>query len=91
MKNEPTNKYDRKIADGVYIDVYDVLIAFNVTCPATAHAIKKLLAPGLRGDKNQFQDLTEAGDSIKRAIELTPSFTPCVIDTGKDGDDDLPF
>ena len=64
------NKYSREIKRGVYVDVYDVLEAFCVTNPATAHAIKKLLAAGERGYKNAEQDLREAIGSIERAIEL---------------------
>jgi len=64
------NKYNREIKPGVYVDVYDVLIAFKVTCPAIQHAIKKLLAPGKRGVKSAETDLREAHNSIKRAIEL---------------------
>lgn len=64
-----TNKYTRNI-DGVEVDVYDVLKAWEVVCPATQHAIKKLLMPGQRGSKNKFQDLKEAKQAIKRAIEL---------------------
>ena len=64
------NKYQREIKQGVYVDVYDVLKAFNVTNPATQHAIKKLLAGGLRGHKDLLQDLNEAHASISRAIEL---------------------
>ena len=37
------SKYDKEINLGVVVDVYDVLEAFGVTCPARAHAIKKLL------------------------------------------------
>jgi hypothetical protein len=54
----------------VTIDVYDVLQAFNVTNPATAHAIKKLLVAGGRGYKDVQQDLDEAIQSIQRAKEL---------------------
>jgi hypothetical protein len=76
------NKYQRPIygalAGGILnqaktimmVDVYDVLKAFNVTCPATAHAIKKLLAAGERGHKDKETDLNEAISSIRRAIEL---------------------
>ena len=64
-----TNKYTRTIY-GVEVDVYDVLVAWNVTCPATQHAIKKLLMPGKRGSKDKLQDLEEAGQAIERAIEL---------------------
>lgn len=64
------NKYNKQIRNEV-IDVYDILVAFDVTCPATAHAIKKLLMPGARGAKDQVTDLKEAIASIERAIELT--------------------
>lgn len=64
-----TNKYLKSVR-GITIDVYDVLKAFNVTNPATQHAIKKLLAAGNRGYKNTVQDLNEAIESILRAIEL---------------------
>ena len=64
------NKYQREIKDGVFVDVYDVLKAFNVTNPAMAHAIKKMLAPGQRGAKDTIQDMKEAIQSIERAIEL---------------------
>ena len=63
------SKYVRTI-HGVNIDVYDVLNAWNVTCPATAHAIKKLLMPGQRGHKSKANDLEEAHKAIQRAIEL---------------------
>jgi CRISPR/Cas system CMR subunit Cmr4 (Cas7 group RAMP superfamily) len=63
------NKYKRTVPS-TEIDVYDVLVAFNVTNPATAHAIKKLLAPGQRGSKDAITDLMEAGQSIERAVQL---------------------
>jgi hypothetical protein len=68
-KIEDTNKYARTIHE-VEVDVYDVLVAWNVTCPATQHAIKKLLMPGQRGSKDKLQDLQEAEQAIERAIEL---------------------
>jgi len=63
------NKYKRTVPS-TEIDVYDVLVAFNVTNPATQHAIKKLLAPGQRGSKDAITDLMEAGQSIERAVQL---------------------
>jgi len=63
------NKYNKKIRSEV-VDVYDVLVAFEVWNPAIAHAIKKLLMPGKRGDKDIKTDLLEAIASIERAIEL---------------------
>lgn len=70
--NKSGSKYLRDIIltpDGK-VDVYAVLIAFLVTCPARAHAIKKLLCSGIRGKGDVIQDLTEARDAITRAIEL---------------------
>lgn len=63
------NKYQVQIK-GVKADVYDVLKAFDITCPATQHAIKKLLKAGKRGYKDAEQDLDEAISSINRAKEL---------------------
>lgn len=66
------SKYDRLIKlkpDGT-VDVYRVLLAFEVTCPARQHAIKKLLCAGIRGKGDTMQDLREALESIEAAIEL---------------------
>lgn len=69
-----SSKYEREITDRqgniATVDVYDVLKAFNVTCPATQHAVKKLLCSGLRGHKDLQTDLIEAKESIVRAVEL---------------------
>ena len=64
------NKYQREIKPGIFVDVYDVLAAFNVTCPAMAHGIKKCLSPGQRGVKDSIQDKNEEIASIKRSIEM---------------------
>jgi hypothetical protein len=61
--------YDRQ-CKGALIDVYDVLKAFDVVNPATAHGIKKLLCPGQRCAKDMIQEMYEAIESINRAIEL---------------------
>jgi hypothetical protein len=55
---------------GGKIDVYAVLVAFDVACPARQHAIKKLLCAGLRGKGDELQDLRESIDAVKRAIEI---------------------
>jgi len=70
VRRSTANKYQREIKPGVVVDVYDVLEAFNVTCPALAHGIKKLLMPGARGAKSAEQDKREALASITRSIEL---------------------
>jgi hypothetical protein len=78
------NKYQRKLTNpklvprpndddyDVIIDVYDVLDAFDVSNPATAHAIKKLLCTGTRGLKDWETDLQEAIDSLERAKSFPP-------------------
>jgi len=65
------NKYKRTIGkEKTEVDVYDVLLAFDVRCPAIQHAIKKLLAPGKRGAKSEKQDVEEALLSLQRSLEL---------------------
>ena len=64
-----TDPHDH-LRDCVIIDVYSVLLAFDVRCPATQHAIKKLLMAGQRGHKDAKTDLEEAKHAIDRAIEL---------------------
>lgn len=66
------SKYNRP-CKGITIDVYDVLKAFNVTCPALQHLIKKALAVGQRGHKDTSEDLKDILASAKRAIELSES------------------
>ena len=69
------NKYAKPIPKGLTsLDVYDVLIMFEVHDPAVQHAIKKLLACGQRGHKNAFQDLREARESIDRALEIISTY-----------------
>lgn len=52
------------------IDVYAVIEAFDVRCPARQHALKKLLCAGIRGKGDCIQDLTETVDAVTRAIEM---------------------
>lgn len=58
------------LSNHVEVDVYEVLEAFKVTCPARQHAIKKILCAGLRGEKDSIQDLIEAQSSLGRAISM---------------------
>lgn len=64
------NKYMREIAPDVWVDVYAVLKAWNVTNPALQHLIKKALQPGERGHKTLHQDMQDIIDSAIRAKEL---------------------
>jgi len=57
-------------------DVYSVLVAFGVQCPARQHAIKKLLMPGQRGSKSELQDLQEAIVSVSRAASMARTRLP---------------
>ena len=63
-------KYNREIKPNVFVDVYDVLKAFNVTNPALQHMVKKALAVGQRGHKNADEDYQDIIDSAIRAKEL---------------------
>lgn len=69
------NKYQREIKPGVFVDVYDVLQAFEVTNPALQHLVKKALAVGQRGHKDAAEDLQDIVDSALRAQELEPPAT----------------
>lgn len=63
------SKYNRFIR-GEQIDVYDVLIAYQVTDPCLQHAIKKLLMPGQRGTKSFYQDVIEARQALDRCLQI---------------------
>lgn len=68
-------KYNRTVFSSVggepaTADVYSVLEAFDVRCPARQHALKKLLCAGIRGKGGVLSDLNEAKVSIERAIQL---------------------
>ncbi len=54
----------------IQVDVYAVLEAFGVTCPARAHCIKKLLCCGNRGNGSELDDLIGAEAALSRAVEL---------------------
>lgn len=54
----------------ISVDVYAVLVAFGVTCPARAHAVKKLLCCGNRGKGSEMADLLGVEAAVARAIEL---------------------
>lgn len=70
--NPSGSKYLRPVPCSILgqVDVYALLDAFDVTCPARAHAIKKLLCSGLRGKGDTLQDLREAKDAVERAIQM---------------------
>lgn len=60
---------DTGAPDEIWTDVYGILVAYKVTNPATAHAIKKCLRAGT--DHNEtMTDLQEAKDALDRAMEI---------------------
>lgn len=76
--NKSGSKYLREVTCAIdgKVDVYSVLEAFNVVCPARQHAIKKLLCSGIRGKGDAVQDLEEAKDAVERAIQMEKSRYP---------------
>jgi hypothetical protein len=70
--NQSGSKYLRRIICEVegHVDIYAILDAFEVTCPARQHAIKKLLCAGIRGKGDEGQDIAEARDAVDRAMQM---------------------
>ncbi len=52
------------------IDVYRILLLFEVTDPALQHALKKVIAAGKRGAKDAAKDVREAIASLERWEEM---------------------
>lgn len=82
-KQDDRKKYKRRIQSAmpedlstVWVDVYCVLKAFGVTCPARQHAIKKLLAAGQRDKGSELNDLEGALIAVERAIQLKKNEVP---------------
>ena len=70
IEGSSLSKYHREIKPGVWVDVYDVLKAFDVRCGALQHLIKKALAAGQRGHKDLATDMDDIVASAIRAREL---------------------
>jgi len=66
----PRNKYMREVAPGIWIDVYDIIDAFDVTDGGMQHALKKILACGSRGHKDEEEDRSDILASIVRSNEI---------------------
>lgn len=56
----PTNK----------VDIYRLILAYQINDPCIQHALKKLFAAGQRGSKDTSKDIQEAIDSLKRYQEM---------------------
>lgn len=76
MSNEGENgkKYQFRIRnrnnESIVVDVYDLIDALGMTCPALQHLFKKLCFTGNRGMKTIEQDLMGINSASIRAIEL---------------------
>lgn len=68
MKQYP--HYYKDVSHLQVVDVYRVLDLFKVEHPCVQHAAKKLLVSGQRGFKDSEQDIREAMDSLKRALQM---------------------
>ena len=64
------NKYMREILPDVWVDVYDVISAFEVTDGGMQHALKKILATGKRGHKTETEDRVDILESVRRSNEI---------------------
>ena len=69
--NRKHNHYFRDVSNLEQIDLYRFFLLFGVTDPCYQHAIKKLVAPGLRGTKDADQDLAEAIDTLIRRQQIS--------------------
>lgn len=67
MMNSP---YFKDVQTLKSVDVYRVLVLFDVRSHPVGHAIKKLLCAGKRGAKDYRQDLLEAKASIDRELAM---------------------
>tara|TARA_R110002012_G_scaffold305624_1_gene509827 strand:+ start:309 stop:551 length:243 start_codon:yes stop_codon:yes gene_type:complete len=68
------NKYVRSLTSlcgvNVSVDVYRVLDAFKVTNPQLQHLAKKALCVGVRGHKDERQDLVDILNSAQSALDM---------------------
>ena len=73
-KTMKDDKYNKTVTKGhgykMILDVYDVLDAFEVKCPALQHLAKKALNAGNRGHKDTLTDIDDIIASALRAKEL---------------------
>ena len=70
MTRKINNKYMKESSPGIWVDVYDVIAAFEVTDGGFQHALKKILACGKRGHKSEEEDRQDIIDSIQRSNEI---------------------
>ena len=64
------NHYFKDVQTLKAVDVYRVLVLFDVKSHPIGHAVKKLLCAGNRGAKDKTQDVQEAISSLLRYLEM---------------------
>ena len=70
------NHYFKDVQTLKAVDVYRVLVLFDVKSHPIGHAVKKLLCAGKRGAKDYRQDLIEAKASIERELAMMDEEEP---------------
>ena len=58
---------NRRTGETIMVDTYDMIVALGITCPAMAHAFKKIANAGKRGHKDYDTDCNEAINSIEQS------------------------
>lgn len=61
---------NRHSGETLKVDTYDMIEALGITCPAMAHAFKKIANAGKRGHKDYDMDCNEAINSIEQSKKL---------------------
>lgn len=70
------NHYFKDVSELTEIDIYKILMLYQVTDPCLQHTIKKCLLAGRRGGKTFKQDVIEALDTLKRRVEIMDQDLP---------------
>lgn len=76
-ENTPHAHYFKSVRGLDHIDVYRLLELFEVTCPVAQHVVKKALAAGKRGAKNQARDMQDIADSANRWLQMRAEDAAC--------------
>jgi hypothetical protein len=85
MTEQPKHgHYFRSVKGLEHIDVYRIIELYEVTCPAAQHILKKALAAGKRGAKDQARDMQDIIDTATRWQEmrkedLKPTFRQSLV------------
>jgi hypothetical protein len=67
---EKHNHYFKNVSHLNYIDVYRLIELYDITCPVQQHILKKSLAAGKRGAKDQVRDVQDIADSANRWLQM---------------------